>query len=130
MGKTITQVDVPEQMPDEEIDETLVTTAPDDWEWDTLAEESPTKIIFDKFGDSFVGKYEGRLTITPDNGDEPFVLLTFRARDENKYAVNSSYKLDAVLTDEVIGKWVRLVYIKDIPTKLNPMKDFRVDIRK
>lgn len=111
----------------------LVSEAPDEWEFETLVEESPTMVIFDTVGDVFVGQYVGIEHIDPDNGkDEPFDRFNFRARDGELYALNSSYQLVDALKKVDPGTWVRVTYIKDIPTKrgLNPMKDFRIDVRK
>lgn len=119
----------------DETDVSLVTTAPDDWEWATVAEESAIGVIFEEIGDVFVGQFEGRETITPEKkseDDEPFDRFVFRARDGKRYALNVSYKLDEAMKAVETGQWVRITYMADIPTgrKLNPMKDFRVDVRK
>lgn len=110
-----------------------VSTAPDDWEFETLVEESPTMVIFDTIGDVFIGQYIGIEHIDPANGkDEPFDRFTFRGRDGELYAVNQSYKLQTALEDVDKGTWIRITYTKDIPTSRNlqPMKDFRIDVRK
>lgn len=109
-----------------------VSSAPDDWTWNVIVEESPTKVIFDTIGDVFIGQYMGPRTITPENGrDEPFTVLTFRGRDGGLYAVNTSYKLNDALEDVDLGTWVKLEYVADIETNrnLNPMKDFRVYVK-
>jgi hypothetical protein len=108
-------------------------SAPDEWEFDTLVEESPTMIIFDEIGDVFVGQYVGVEHIDPDNGkDEPFDRFNFRARDGKLYGVNQSYQLVNAMEKVEPGQWIRITYAKDIPTKrgLNPMKDFKIDVRK
>lgn len=116
---------------DVEIDETLLTTAPADWEFDVIADESPVRVVFEGEGDTFIGQYEGIRHVEPDNGDDPFDLFVFRGRDERLYSVNVSTKLERVITDEHIGKWMRIELIKLIPAKKgNPFKDFRVSIRK
>jgi hypothetical protein len=116
----------------DDIDTSLLTESPSDWQWETVVAESPTTVIFEVAGDTFIGKFIERRTITPDNGrTEPFDLFIFEGRDGQPYAVNTSYKLDMALTADVIGRFVRLVYIKDVETGrgLQPMKDFRVDIK-
>jgi hypothetical protein len=116
------------------VDESTVdVSAPDEWEFDTLVEESPTMIIFDEIGDVFVGQYVGVEHIDPDNGkDEPFDRFNFRARDGKLYGVNQSYQLVNAMEKVEPGQWIRITYAKDIPTKrgLNPMKDFKIDVRK
>lgn len=122
-----------EKVAAEESDMSLLTESPTDWEWDTVVDESPTLVEFDTVGDTFIGLYEGRKTITPDNGrTDPFDLFYFKGRDNQPYATNTSYKLDGALTDDMIGKWVRIVLTKEIPTGrgLQPMKDFRVDVKR
>lgn len=109
-----------------------VQESPEGWEWTTVAEESPTRIIFDTIGDQFIGQYIGIEHIEPDNGkDEPFDLYLFRGRDGELYAINKSYKLAQAMEKVSEGDWVRITYIKDIDTgrNLNPLKDFRVDVR-
>lgn len=112
--------------------EELISNAPDDWEFETIVEESPTMVIFDTIGDVFIGQYIGIEHIDPANGkDEPFDRFTFRGRDGELYAVNQSYKLEKALEDVDKGTWVRITYTKDIPTSRNlqPMKDFRIETR-
>jgi len=104
-------------------------SAPEGLQWDTIADESALTVIFDEIGDVFVGRYVGVEHIVPTN-DEPFDRFTFRGKDEQLYAVNQSYKLADALENCKPGTWVRITYVKDIPTKraLNPMKDFKVDV--
>lgn len=121
---------------DEDFDESLLTTAPDDWEFETVAEESPTVVIFDNIGDAFIGQYTGIEHIdqpVDDQGnDQSFDRLRFVGRDGNPYAINTSFKLKEAFEDVDEGMWVRITYVKDIPTgrKLNPMKDFKVEVRR
>lgn len=121
----------PAPSPEEETHE-LVTTAPDDWEFKTVAEEGATTVVFDDIGDIFVGQYVGTEHIEPDNGkDDPFDRFTFRGRNGVLYAINQSYKLSQAMDKVSPGDWVRLTYVKDIETKrgLQAMKDFRVEVR-
>ena len=114
-------------------DVTPDVSAPSEWEWETVVEESATTVIFDTVGDQFVGLYTGSEHIDPDNGkDEPFDRFVFQGRDGELYAVNKSFKLETAMQDIDPGQWVRITYVKDVPTGrgLNPMKDFRVDVRK
>jgi len=122
----------PEEMADEVMPDTsLVSAAPDDWEFETIIEESPTHVVFDTEGDVFVGQYVDRVTIEPESGKDPFDLFRFRGRDGELYAVNPSGKLDKGMSAVKAGDWVRLTLIKFIPsTKGNPFKDFRVEVKK
>lgn len=112
--------------------------APTDWDFETVADESPTTVIFDKVGDVFLGLYKGTEHIVTGKIDEQtgkpeeFDRFVFRGRNGELYAINQSYKLDATFEDIKPETWVRITYVKDIPTnrKLNPLKDFKVDVRK
>jgi hypothetical protein len=115
-------------------------SADESWEFETVVEESPTVIIFDKIGDQFVGQYRGRETVSFETLDaetkqmktETFDRFTFRARDKQLYAINSSFQLEQGMEKVMEGDWARITYTKDIPTKrgLNPLKDFRIEVRK
>jgi hypothetical protein len=113
-----------------------VSTTPDGWEFETVQEESPTRVIFDTIGDQFVGQYIGdeHIDLPPnDKGeDQSFDLFNFRGRDGERYAINKSYSLEQAMEKVTEGQWCRITYAKDVPTKrsLNPMKDFRVEVRK
>lgn len=118
-----------------EIDESLVTTAPDEWEFETVAEESAITVIMEEVGDSFVGQYVGEEHIAPDNDSakqfEPFDRYTFRGRDNRMYALNQSYKLSRAMDGVAEGQWVRITLVKFIPSsKGNDIKDYRVEVRK
>jgi len=118
------------------VEEPDVSTAPADWEFETVVEESPTTIVFDTIGDIFIGQYVGtdhiELPLDKDGKDQSFDRYTFRGRDGELYAINKSYKLESGMDKVEAGQWVRFTYMKDIPTArgLQPMKDFRIDIRK
>lgn len=116
----------------------LVSTAPDDWEFNTIVEESPTGVIFDTVGDVFIGQFLDRVTIEHDvpvskehpEGKSEFDLFRFRGRDGVLYAVNPSGKLDRGMGAVKSGDWVRITLIKFIPSaKGNDFKDFRVEVR-
>jgi len=108
----------------------LISAAPDDWEFETIIEESPTGVVFDTVGDVFIGRYVDRVTITPDSGKDPFDLFRFRGRDGELYAVNPSGKLDTGMAAVKTDQWVRITLIKLIPSnKGNDFKDFRVEVR-
>lgn len=133
MAKRMTQVDAPADTIDEEVDSTLLTEAPDDWEFETIAEAAPTRVVFDTIGDVFIGQYQGIEHIVPEDSKvEPFDLFIFLGRDGNRYSVNTSYKLEKALADVDVDTWVRLKYVNDIPTGrgLQPMKDFVVSVKK
>jgi len=120
-----------------EVESTVdVSTTPDGWEFETVQEESPTRVIFDTIGDQFIGQYIGdeHIDLPPDaeGKDQSFDLFNFRGRDGERYAINKSYSLEQAMEKVNQGDWTRITYVKDVPTKrsLNPMKDFRVEVRK
>jgi hypothetical protein len=105
----------------------------DEKEWDTVEEASPTLVLFDTVGDVFIGQYKGIETITPEKTeDEPFDRFIFTDRNGNRYAINVSFKLEKAMSKVTIDQWTRITYVGDIPTgrKLNPMKDFKVDVKR
>jgi len=113
---------------------------PENWNWETVQEESATRIIFDTIGDEFIGQYKGSEHIAPEKeGSEEFDLFRFIGFDGNPYAVNHSYSLVTAMKKVEIDEWVRITYTKDLATKrsrddesgdVSPMKDFRVDVRR
>ena len=112
-------------------------TAPDDWEFETVAEAAPTRVLFDQIGDVFIGKYMGREFVkidepSSDGKDQSFYLHLFKGYDGDTYSVNNSYDLDEKMEDVEQGTWVRLTYKRDVKTSrgLNAMKSFQVDKRK
>jgi hypothetical protein len=117
---------------DPEIDETLLTTAPDEWEFETVAEESAIRVIMEDPGDVFIGQYVGTEHVEPDNGkDDPFDLFTFRGRDGRLYSMNQSYKLTKAMDKVSPDQWVRITLVKEIPSsKGNPVKDYRVEVKR
>jgi hypothetical protein len=95
-------------------------------QWDQATEESPDRIIFDTVGDTFVGTYEGRTTISNPKGDD-FDQLLFRGLDHHLYAISPSYKLNIAFQEIKIGTMSKMVYLKDIDVgQASPMKDIQV----
>jgi hypothetical protein len=119
----------------DEIDQSLLSSAPDDWEFETVADASPTKVLFDTIGDCFVGQYEGIQHIVPDTiipgKIEEFDLYTFRGRDGQLYGINKSYKMSKGMDAVKIGDWVRITYVANIDVRqAEPMKDLKIEVRK
>lgn len=121
---------------DEFVTDADVTQSPEGWEWETKAEAAPTTVIFEKFGETFVGQYVEKRHIdrepSADGKDQSFDLFVFRGRDNELYALNSSYALAEGMEDIEAGQWCRFTYVKDVPTgrNLNPMKSFHIDVRR
>jgi hypothetical protein len=127
-SKTIVE---PEFVPDAD-----VTVAPETWEWDTVSEAAATRVVFDTIGDTFVGKLLRKDYIerepAADGKDQSFHLWVFKGRDGDTYAINNSYEIDEALANIPFETWVRIQYLKDVKTarNLNPMKSFKVDVKK
>ena len=98
--------------------------------WETVAEESPTVVLFNTVGDQLVGFYVGEDHIAPENGEE-FDRYVFNS-STGPVAVNKSYKLEEAMQKVQPGDFCRITYVKEIPTKrgLNPLKDFRVEVKR
>jgi hypothetical protein len=104
--------------------------SPDEWEFETVSEEFPTRVIFDTIGDEFIGKYLRTDRVEANNGDK-FNVYLFDGTDGDRYSVSDNARLRPAMAKVKPGRWCRIVYIADIPTSQdNPMKDFRVDVRK
>lgn len=115
-----------------------VTKNVEDWEWETARDETPTGVVFEAPGETFIGQYLERRTVAreplADGTGGPFNLHVFTGRDGKPYALSDSFALDEAYEDGSLksGQWVRITFIKEIKTKrgLNPMKDLKIDIRK
>jgi hypothetical protein len=101
--------------------------------WVTVEEESPVTIVFDTPGESFTGTFMGKEVIPVDQEDpdgETFTQIRFR-NDNGFFAINAGYKLLRAFDKVKTGSLTRVTYVKDLDTsggKLNPMKDFRVEV--
>lgn len=110
--------------------------APENWEWDIVKEAAAIKVIFDEIGDVFIGKYAGKEFVenepSADGKDRSFWNFNFTGTDGELYAVPESYDLIEKMEDIEPGVWVRLEYVRDVKTarNLNPLKSFRVSVRK
>lgn len=107
-----------------------VINGAESWEWDTVAKESPFQVTFEEVGEVFIGKYTGTETITPDK-DDPFDVLTFEDSRGKRYSISPSYKLVRAFAGIDNGSWCRITFVALIDTgNKQPMKDFRVDVKK
>lgn len=111
-----------------DVDTAFLASAPDDWEFETV--ESPTRLILETIGDSFVGQFEGTQTIPLKDGGS-FEMFLFRGRDGVLYSINASAKLREARDSFNVGSWVRLTYVADIDTgQETPMKDIKVEVKR
>ena len=113
-----------------------VSESPDGWDWETVQDGVATKVIFDTVGDVFIGQYirKDRIEREPaaDGSDQSFSLYIFKGRDGENYSVQNSYSIDEGMESVDEGQWVRITFVSEVPTarKLNPMKSFKIDVRK
>lgn len=102
-------------------------------EWETVASESGSPIVFD-VGTIFVGTYLGIDHIVPPNSHSPedeFDQAKFEDTEGMTKTINLGYKLREALTDVQPGKKVRITRMDDVPSndpKKNDMKDYRVEV--
>jgi hypothetical protein len=97
--------------------------------WETVADETPDRIIFDTLGDQFVGTYEGEMLVDLDDGEQG-KYLTFRNAD-GYFCTSAGYKLDQAFQKISVGSLVRLTYVKNVDTgQPTPMKDMKVEVAK
>lgn len=101
-------------------------------EWETVARESGTRIVFDTVGDVFVGTFLGSEHVVPDKGGEEFDMFNFKGPDGELYSINHSYKLVRAMSQVQEGQMCRITLCRliDVKGQPSPMKDFRVDVRK
>jgi hypothetical protein len=103
--------------------------------WETVSDESPTRIIFDEIGDVFIGTYEGHEYITDPNEPEsdPFDYIKIRGTDGKPYIASAGFRLIQAFEKIEPGSMVRITYVKDVDMGVagrNPMKDYKVDIKR
>ena len=117
------------------VDMTLLTTAPEEWEFETVIDEVPTRIKFETPGESVILQYVRKehvdQPVDREGKDQSFDLLIWKGRDGKPYSLNVSYKLDQAMEFVKPEDWCRLTYVKDVPTarNQNPMQDIKVERR-
>lgn len=113
-----------------------VTKSPEDWEWETVAEGTPTGIVFETPGESFIGQYQEKRHIdrepAADGSDQSFDIHVYKGRDGELYSLPDSYALANAMSKVQPLDWCRVTYLKSVKTGrgLNDMKDYKVDVRK
>jgi hypothetical protein len=101
-------------------------------EWTTVADETPSRIVFDTPGeDVFIGTYVEKRVIENPRGDD-FDQFVFTGTDGALYGTNSSYSLARGMAKVNPGQKVRITYVKNVPIpgQPAPMKDFKIDVAK
>lgn len=110
-----------------------VSTAPDEWEFETVVNDAPIVIIFDSIGDQFIGMYKGVQRVEARTADrEDYERFAFTGLDGERYAVAKSRVLDDLMRKVPMGSWVRITFVGVIPQSkgFNAMKDFTVEVKK
>jgi hypothetical protein len=98
-------------------------------EWTTVADETPSRIVFDTPGeDVFIGTFVETRTIANPKGDD-FDQYVFRGEDGNLYGTNASYSLTRGMEKVDPGNRVRITYVKNVDVgQPAPMKDFKIEV--
>lgn len=110
-----------------------------DSQWITVsagAETLPTKVVFDSWGDEFIGRYKGPRTVTPGSGDAFTVYIftqdgTFLPDNETpeEFSVSATNALRSGMKKVRPGALVRLTYLDDIDSgNGNFIKNIRIDV--
>lgn len=113
-----------------------VEKSPEDWEWETVAEGTPTGIVFEKPGETFIGQFQEMRHIerepSADGSNQSFDMFVFKGRDGELYSLPKSYALEAAMQKVEPMQWCRITFLKEVKTGrgLNDMKDYKVDVRK
>lgn len=116
----------------------------DDQGWETVVEEAGIKVQFTEPGDVFIGVYLSTETITDPNAkdgeDEEFLAANFTGIYPEEVVgkpcqMFPGWKLRNALESAKVntGDTVRITYVKDIDMSgsgRNPMKDFRVEVKR
>jgi len=113
-------------------EEELLTQAPDDWEFETIIEQTPAKLTLE-VGDAVILKFK-RIDhiINPrkaeDNDEEDFDLLVFESRSGEPYSISPSHRLATEAGKFVEDEFYRITLKGELPSrKGNPMKDYKVE---
>lgn len=106
-----------------------------DDEFETVVEESGTKIEFPDVGAQFVGVYTGTQFVIPEGKkeDDGFNKHFFRDANGNVKFVLGGFKLNDALGQIETGTKVRITYTGEVPMakdNMSPMKDYRVEASK
>jgi hypothetical protein len=100
--------------------------------WETVADESPTRAVFDTVGEQFIGQFLSVDQIeNPADETAPFEYIILRGTDGHLYSISAGYKLKQAFEKVTPGHAVRITYVKDVDMgdSRNPMKDYKVEAR-
>lgn len=110
----------------------LLSEVPDEFELETVVNESPSKVLLEEVGDRFFGQFVEIQHIdnpkkATDPDEEDFDLFVFRGRDNELYALNNSTQLAQSAAVFDAGEWYLITLVSLIPgRKGNPLKNIRV----
>lgn len=100
------------------------------------AETLPTKVVFDSWGDEFVGRYKGPKTITPGSGDSFTVYIfnqdgaTLPSGEPEEFSVGATNAMRTGMKKVRPGSLTRLTYVDDIESGSgNYIKNIRIDVK-
>jgi hypothetical protein len=120
---------------DEEMEAVNLAAGTEDWEWETVHDESPTLVTFDTIGDEFIGQKKGTKFIEqppgPKGEDNSFTIFLFRGTNGELYGIYESYAMTEGMKKVPDDAWVRIKFVSEVDVKQgNPMKNLRFDVKK
>lgn len=104
-------------------------------EWTTVsdgnvaAQEQETKIVFEEYGDEFIGEYLGLRHLTDRESGRPYQQARFRDDNGEICFCRANHSLKEGLEKVRIGSRTRVVYVDDVDTGMeSPMRAFTVQV--
>lgn len=101
-------------------------------EWTTVSDgtveaEPETKIVFEEYGDEFVGEFLGYRNLTDRESGQNYTQARFREEDGTICYTRANHSMREGLDRVPIGTKTRLVYATDTDTGMaSPMRTFTV----
>lgn len=90
----------------------------------------PTRVLFEAYGEEFIGIYQGPKTITPGGNGDPFKLYLFK-RDEGSeelFSIGDTFTVRSAMKKVRVGSWVRFTYVDDVTVASGEIKNITVEV--
>lgn len=103
-------------------------------EWTTVSDgsaapEQETKIVFEEYGDEFIGEFLGYRHLTDRVTQQGYTQARFRADDGEICYVRANHSMKEGLDRVRIGQRTRVCYVDDVDTGMpSPMRSFTVQV--
>lgn len=105
-------------------------------EWTTVSdgtvEQGPeTKIVFEEFGDEFIGEFFGYRHLTDRESGQSYTQARFRDQETGEICyTRANHSMKEGLDRVPVGSITRIVYVSDTDTGMpSPMRTFTVQIK-